>query len=64
LRRAHWLIEQLWYCTDIVPGLERRSVMDWLADEECFDCAELVRALKKDLDERVATTQESETIAS
>jgi len=64
LRHAHWIIEQLWHCADIVPGLERRSVMDWLADQEYFTYSQLVRALKEDLDERVATPQESQTSAS
>ena len=63
--RAYWLVGQLWHCRDIVPSLERHSVMDWLSNEELFSYAELARALKADLDARSRELEaEEESVAS
>jgi hypothetical protein len=53
-KRAGWLLGQLWNCTDVVPGLTRLEVKDWLPDDpDPSTYAWLVRLLKRDLDSQI-----------
>jgi hypothetical protein len=54
LKRAYWLLGQLWHCTDIVGSQTLSEVQDWLLPDDpnanLGTYAKLARALKADLD--------------
>jgi hypothetical protein len=62
-RRAEWLLGQLWNCTDIVPSLTRRQVMEWFDEPEPFTYAQLTRLLKRDLDSQSAPSPDQLEVA-